>query len=145
MPRCANASHSKQPYAISSISSSTSSTISSTTAPSPFVLPSASASSSSSSVSGRPNSRLSAFNSSSSRSRHASHSFRTRRRSSTMAPFSLSSSILSCSSKSLLYSRRFLRMVFCSSLLRSVGGRGRQESCLNLSMCSSRRSSPLKS
>lgn len=95
--------------------------------------------------SGKPSSLLSAFTSSSHISLQANHSLRSLRLCSTTAKSAEDSRSASSWSKVLLYSRRFLRICFCSSLVRRDAGRGRHSHCLNLSTGSSRSCSPLKS
>ena len=128
----------------SSVSSTISSTISSTSsdpssffAPFSILLPKLGTAPLTSSP-GRPSSSVVAF-------RQARHSSNSRRRISTTARFAESFFARSTSSKIRLYSRKFLRIFFCSSFDRREGGLGRHENCLKRSTGSSRRSVPRKS
>lgn len=88
---------------------------------------------------------LSASNSFVLLARHAFHSSMSRRRCAISSAETLLSSAASSSSNRLLYSRRFFRIFFCSSLGSRVWGRGRHKNCLNLSSWLRDRSCPLKS
>jgi hypothetical protein len=126
----------------SSVSSMSSSKTSSTTCSPSLAMLLVLCSSSSSLGSGRPSSSLSSLTSSHSLSTQAYHSWYNLLRCSTIAIFAPSSNSLSSSSNSLLYSRRFLRIVRCSSFDSSIGGLGLQSSCLNFSVGTSASSTP---